>query len=129
VEAKELLICRDAKNQDPRCHSRPASGRRRRQDGVRPERPLLDELKKALAERAPVLHQIMFYPLGQFDGKMKTTDWRKLPIFPVPAGAAGELGGAESDEGLAIFGRPEGVVAVMSPTAVPSANVAMTVAQ
>lgn len=90
---------------------------------------LLDELKKALAERAPVLNQIMFYPLGQFDGKMKTTDWRKLPIFPVPAGAAGELGGAESDEGLAIFERPEGIVAVMSPTAVPSANVAMTVAQ
>ena len=32
----------------------------------------------------------MFYPLSEFDGKMKTTDWSKLPHFPVPAGAKGE---------------------------------------
>jgi hypothetical protein len=32
----------------------------------------------------------MFYPLSQFDGKMKTTDWSKSPHFPMPAGAAGE---------------------------------------
>jgi hypothetical protein len=32
----------------------------------------------------PVLNQIMFYPLSQFDGKMKTMDWSKLPHFPVP---------------------------------------------
>jgi len=38
----------------------------------------------------PVLNQIMFYPLSQFDGKMKTTDWSKLPHFPVPAGAKAE---------------------------------------
>jgi hypothetical protein len=37
-----------------------------------------------------VLGQIMFYPLSRFDGKMKTTDWSKLPHFPVPAGPAGE---------------------------------------
>ena len=37
-----------------------------------------------------VLGKIMFYPLSQFDGKMKTTDWSKLPHFPVPAGAKGE---------------------------------------
>ncbi|MBI5582272.1 MAG: DUF1254 domain-containing protein [Deltaproteobacteria bacterium] len=37
-----------------------------------------------------VLGQIMFYPLSQFDGKMKTTDWSKLPHFPVPAGPGGE---------------------------------------
>ena len=38
----------------------------------------------------PVLGQIMFYPLSQFDGKMKTTDWSKLPHFPAPAGPGGE---------------------------------------
>jgi hypothetical protein len=38
----------------------------------------------------PVLAQIMFYPLSQFDGKMKSTDWSKVPHFPVPAGATGE---------------------------------------
>jgi len=37
-----------------------------------------------------VLGPIMFYPLNQFDGKMKTIDWSKLPSFPVPAGAKGE---------------------------------------
>jgi hypothetical protein len=38
----------------------------------------------------PVLSQIMFYPLSQFDGKMKSTDWNKSPSFPVPAGPGGE---------------------------------------
>lgn len=32
----------------------------------------------------PVLNQIMMYPLSEFDGKMKTTDWSKLPHFPLP---------------------------------------------
>jgi hypothetical protein len=32
----------------------------------------------------PVLSQINFYPLSQFDGKMKVTDWSKLPHFPAP---------------------------------------------
>jgi hypothetical protein len=37
-----------------------------------------------------VLGKVMFYPLSQFDGAMKTTDWGKLPHFPAPAGAVGE---------------------------------------
>ena len=32
----------------------------------------------------PVLSQIDFYPLSQFDGKMKITDWSKLPHFKAP---------------------------------------------
>jgi hypothetical protein len=32
----------------------------------------------------PALSQIQFYPLSQFDGKMKTKDWSKLPNFPAP---------------------------------------------
>ena len=32
----------------------------------------------------PVLNQINVYPLSQFDGKMKTKDWSKLPHFPAP---------------------------------------------
>ena len=32
----------------------------------------------------PALRQIQFYPLSQFNGKMKTKDWSKLPTFPVP---------------------------------------------
>ena len=29
----------------------------------------------------PALAQIQFYPLSQFDGKMKTKDWHKIPII------------------------------------------------
>jgi len=32
----------------------------------------------------PLLSQIMVYPLSQFDGKMKTKDYNKIPSFPVP---------------------------------------------
>ena len=32
----------------------------------------------------PMLSQINFYPLSEFDGKLKTTDWNKLPHFPAP---------------------------------------------
>ena len=37
-----------------------------------------------------VLGPVMFYPLSQFDGKMKTTDWSKVPHFPMPPGPGGE---------------------------------------
>lgn len=32
----------------------------------------------------PVLDQVVFYPLSEFDGKMKIKDWSKLPHFPAP---------------------------------------------
>lgn len=35
----------------------------------------------------PVLKQIVFYPLSQFDGKMKTEEWANLPHFPFPKSA------------------------------------------
>jgi hypothetical protein len=31
-----------------------------------------------------VINQIVFYPLSEFDGTMKTKDWSKLPHFPAP---------------------------------------------
>jgi hypothetical protein len=31
-----------------------------------------------------VLSQVVFYPLSEFDKKMKTKDWSKLPHFPAP---------------------------------------------
>ena len=33
-----------------------------------------------------VINQIDMYPLAEFDGKMKTRDWRKTPSIPVPGG-------------------------------------------
>ena len=32
----------------------------------------------------PLISQVMMYPLSKFDGKMKTTDYKKSPDFPVP---------------------------------------------
>jgi len=32
----------------------------------------------------PVISQVVYYPLSEFDGKMKTKDWSKLPHFPAP---------------------------------------------
>ena len=32
----------------------------------------------------PVINQVVFYPLSEFDGKMKIKDWSKLPHFPAP---------------------------------------------
>ena len=37
-----------------------------------------------------LLSQIVVYPLSEFDGKMKTKDWKKTPTFPAPAGGSGE---------------------------------------
>ena len=45
-----------------------------------------------------VLNQVMFYPLSQFDGKMKTTDWSKSPSFPAPAGPGGETKWVQPDK-------------------------------
>src|SRR4030095_179513 len=32
----------------------------------------------------PLIDQVVFYPISQFDGKMKTKDWSKLPHVPAP---------------------------------------------
>jgi len=32
----------------------------------------------------PLISQIVYYPLSEFDGTMKTKDWSKLPHFPAP---------------------------------------------
>jgi len=46
----------------------------------------------------PVLNQIVSYPLSQFDGKMKTIEWSKVPHFPAPPGAAGETKWVEPEK-------------------------------
>ncbi|AVA34135.1 hypothetical protein ACUXAV_003344 [Cupriavidus metallidurans] len=37
----------------------------------------------------PVLNQIVFYPLKQFDGRMKTIDWARAPEIPGPKSEGG----------------------------------------
>jgi hypothetical protein len=34
----------------------------------------------------PLISQVVMYPLSEFDGKMKTMDWSKVPSVPKPAG-------------------------------------------
>jgi hypothetical protein len=47
-------------------------------------RIFLDDTAEDRKAIQPVLSQINFYPLSQFDGKMKSKDWTKLPHFPAP---------------------------------------------
>ena len=47
-------------------------------------RVFMDDTAEDRKAIQPVLSQINFYPLSQFDGKMKIKDWTKLPHFPAP---------------------------------------------
>jgi hypothetical protein len=54
-------------------------------------RAFQDDTPEDKAAIQSVLSQTMVYPLSEFDGTMKTKDWRKTPVFPTPAGqGAGE---------------------------------------
>lgn len=43
-----------------------------------------------------VINQVVFYPLGQFDGKMKTIEWRKAPTITPPPPAESSSGDGET---------------------------------
>jgi hypothetical protein len=47
-------------------------------------RIFMDDTEEDRKSIQPVINQVVFYPLSEFDGKMKTMDWSKLPIFPAP---------------------------------------------
>jgi len=49
-----------------------------------------DDTPEDRAAIQPLLNQVMVYPLTEFDGKMKTTDWKKTPAFPAPPSTGGE---------------------------------------
>ena len=46
----------------------------------------LDDTAEDRKTIQPALSQVLMYPLSQFDGKMKTVDWSKIPSVPLPAG-------------------------------------------
>jgi len=54
-------------------------------------RVFLDDTPDDRQAVLPALSQVMAYPLNQFDGKMKSKDWKKVPNFPSPAQGAGEI--------------------------------------
>jgi hypothetical protein len=51
------------------------------------------EDKKAIQ---PIVSQFMMYPLSEFDGKMKTKDWSKIPSVPIPAGPPNQWANPET---------------------------------
>jgi hypothetical protein len=53
-------------------------------------RVFMDDTAEDHAAVQPVISRINFYPLSQFDGKVKTTDWSKLPHFPAPPSSGGK---------------------------------------
>jgi len=52
-------------------------------------RVFMDDTPEDRAAIQPLINQIMVYPLAEFDGKMKTTDWKAAPIIPNPNASAG----------------------------------------
>ena len=56
----------------------------------REERPILESASWALGQYLRIFDEykallvIMFYPLSEYDGNVKTTDWSSLPSFPAP---------------------------------------------
>jgi hypothetical protein len=49
-----------------------------------------DDTPEDKAAIQPLLNQVVVYPLSEFDGKMKTMDWKSTPNFPAPASTGGE---------------------------------------
>jgi hypothetical protein len=49
-----------------------------------------DDTPEDKAAIQPLLNHVVVYPLSQFDGKMKTKDWKSTPSFPAPPSTGGE---------------------------------------
>lgn len=49
-----------------------------------------DDTPEDKAAIQPLLNQVMVYPLSEFDGKIKTMDWKSTPAFPAPPSTGGE---------------------------------------
>ena len=49
-----------------------------------------DDTPEDKAAIQPLLSQVVVYPLSEFDGKMKTMDWKSTPSYPAPPSTGGE---------------------------------------
>ena len=61
-------------------------------------RTFQDDTPEDKAEVQSILSQIVVYPLSEFDGKMKTKNWKESPTFPAPAGGGGETKWVEPEK-------------------------------
>jgi hypothetical protein len=55
-----------------------------------------DDTAEDKAAIQSVIDKVVFYPLSQFDGKMKTIDWSEAPKLPPPASSSGGAEGGET---------------------------------
>jgi hypothetical protein len=58
-------------------------------------RAFMDDTPEDRQAVQPLVNQIMSYPLSQYDGKVKTKEWSKIPKLSDPAGGS-QGGGAET---------------------------------
>jgi hypothetical protein len=59
--------------------------------GVIVPRVFMDDTTQDREAIQHVISQITIYPLAEFDGRMKLTDWKAIPDLPSPAGGRGEM--------------------------------------
>lgn len=53
-------------------------------------RVFMDDTKQDRIAIQPIINQIAIYPLSEFDGTMKITKWKELPVLPEPAKTSAE---------------------------------------
>ena len=53
-------------------------------------RVFMDDTGQDRAAIQPVLNQVMMYPLSEYTGTMRTTDWTTAPVFPAGDATSGE---------------------------------------
>lgn len=58
--------------------------------GIAGPRAFMDDAPEDRRAIQPVLQQMTMYPLTEYDGRMKTTDWESLPRQPDPSASGGE---------------------------------------
>jgi hypothetical protein len=59
--------------------------------GMVAPRVFMDDTPEDREAIQPLLTSIMMYPMAQFDGKMKTTDWANIPKIEVPDAGNAEM--------------------------------------
>ena len=59
--------------------------------GIFAPRVFMDDTPEDRIAIQPVINKIGLYPLSEYDGKVKTTDWSKLPSFGSDEGGAEEI--------------------------------------
>jgi len=53
-------------------------------------RVFMDDTDSDRAAIQPVINQIMMYPLSEYTGQLRSTDWTAAPVFPAAGSASGE---------------------------------------